>query len=228
MLEDSLAKLRALMDKSLPTEMTTPPKPSRCTGCSPLRSLRCARSCSAPSRWSARQGAGGGARARATRPRGRDRLLARLTDNESVLVAACELLTAARRREPPHRAGRRMAARQLLPDRRADPHRQAPPAEGLQPRAAAPGAAARRPGCRASTTSRCETISHGDGRLDADSSARFVAAYQTVAPLQARRAVGDPDHAAAGADREPAPRRRARRRRARAERESRRRTGPTG
>ena len=27
LLEDSLAKLRALIDKSLPTEMTTPPKP---------------------------------------------------------------------------------------------------------------------------------------------------------------------------------------------------------
>ena len=40
-------------------------------------------------------------------------------------------------REPAHHARRRMAARQLLSDRGADPHGQAAPAEGLQPRAAA-------------------------------------------------------------------------------------------
>ena len=39
-------------------------------------------------------------------------------------------------------------------------------------------------------------------------SARFVAAYQTVDAAHARRAVGDPDHAAPRADREPAPGRR--------------------
>ena len=47
-----------------------------------------------------------------------------------------------------------MAARQLLPDRRADPHRQAAPAARLQPRAAAPASTAPSAGCRASTTSR--------------------------------------------------------------------------
>ncbi len=52
-----------------------------------------------------------------------------------------------------------------------------------------------------------EAISHGDGRVDAESLSRFVAAYQTVTPLKLGRAVGDPDHAAPRADRESAPRR---------------------
>ena len=111
-------------------------------------------------------------------PRG-DRLLARLTENEGVLVATGELLTAARHRRPADHAGRRMAARQLLPDRRADPHR----ASGTCPRATAAS-------CRAWPTGpsaglprvydiALEAISHGDGRVDAESLRRFVAAYQS-------------------------------------------------
>ncbi len=44
--------------------------------------------------------------------------------------------------QPPHHARRGMAARQFLSDRRADPHGQAAPAQGLQPRASPPGARA--------------------------------------------------------------------------------------
>ena len=52
-----------------------------------------------------------------------------------------------------------------------------------------------------------ETIAHGDGRVDLEGLSRFLAAYQSVTTLEPRRALGDPDHAAAGVDREPAPRR---------------------
>ena len=62
---------------------------------------------------------------------------------------------AERRPAAPRHAGRRMAARQLLPDRGRGAHGQAPPAARLQPRAAAHRRAARVPVCRASTTSRC-------------------------------------------------------------------------
>ena len=47
-----------------------------------------------------------------------------------------------------------------------------------------------------------ETISHGDGRVDPESLSSFVAAYQTVTVLKSGRIVGDPHHAASGADRE--------------------------
>ena len=77
-------------------------------------------------------------------------------------------------------ARRRMAARQFLSDRRADPHWPSAIFPRLQPRIAASGAAGRPPGCRASTTLPSETISHGDGRVDAESLSRFVAAYQAV------------------------------------------------
>ena len=109
--------------------------------------------------------------------------------------------------EPPHHAGGRMAARQFLPDRRADPHRQAASAQGLQPRAAAAGAAARRPGFRGSTTSRWRPIAHGDGRVDPESLSALRRGLPDRHAAQAGRAVGDSDHAAAGADRESAPRR---------------------
>ena len=52
-----------------------------------------------------------------------------------------------RRAEPPHRAGRRMAARQFLSDRRANPRDPAAAAALLQPRTAATG---ERPGRRLS------------------------------------------------------------------------------
>ena len=51
-----------------------------------------------------------------------------------------------------------------------------------------------------------ETISHGDGRFDLEGLNRFLTAYQSVATLESGRALGDPDHVAAGVDRKPAPR----------------------
>ena len=76
-----------------------------------------------------------------------------------------------------------MAARQLLSDRRTDPHGQAAPAQGLQP-----GTAALAKGPSAGLPRvydiALETISHGDGRVDPESLSRFVAAYQTVTALK--------------------------------------------
>ena len=105
-----------------------------------------------------------------------------------------------------HRAGGRMAARQFLPDRRADPHRPAAPAEGLQPRAAAPGA-----GAVARIAAR---LRH---RAGGDLAWRRARRLRDARPLRrgvsidcsahAWRVVGDSDHAAPGADRESAPRR---------------------
>ena len=69
--------------------------------------------------------------------RPRDRLLARLAENENLLLEVHNLLTEAVKVGPPDYTGRGMAARQLLCDRRTDSHGQATLAEGLQPGAAA-------------------------------------------------------------------------------------------
>ena len=108
-----------------------------------------------------------------------------------------------------------MAARQLLPHRRRNPHRQAPFAGGLQPRAAAP---AQWPVGRAAARLRPRAADRGAWRRPAR--ARHAEPVRVVVPdgegARARRAVGVPDHAAAGADRKPAPRRSAHRCRPRA------------
>jgi hypothetical protein len=62
-----------------------------------------------------------------------DQLLARLAANEIALVGVCQLLTGADTEKQPDHAGRRMATRQLLSDRRTDPHGQETPAQRLQP-----------------------------------------------------------------------------------------------
>ena len=115
--------------------------------------------------------------------RTRDRLLARLADNEGVLVGAGNLLKSALE------ANQRIApagewlldnfylieeqvrtARRHLPKAysRELPHLQAGPSAGL-PRV---------------YDIALEAISHGDGRVDPESLRRFVAAYQTVTPLK--------------------------------------------
>ena len=138
---------------------------------------------------------------------------ARLAANESGADRRLQTADGRRLGESPDQSRWRMAARQLPSDRGAD---RAPPS-GI---------------CRAATAASCrawrsdpsaglprvydialETISHGDGRVDADGLPRFVAAYQTGHDAEAGRALGDPDHAAARADREPPPRRRPHRRR---------------
>ena len=68
-----------------------------------------------------------------------DQLLARLAENEGVLIGGLQPADGGGQGEPPDCAGRGMAARQLLSDRRTDSHGQATLAEGLQPGTAAPG-----------------------------------------------------------------------------------------
>lgn len=118
--------------------------------------------------------------------RGPDLLLARLAENESILVDVCKLLTRAvadSRRIVP--AGEwlldnfylieeqiRMAKR-LLPKGYS---RELPRLED-----AVAGPSAGRPRVYDIAL---ETVAHGDGRVDAESLARFVAAYQSVAPLK--------------------------------------------
>lgn len=118
------------------------------------------------------------------RGRVRDRLLARLADNERVLVDVCRQLTEAvadKRRVTP--AGEWLLdnfylleeqvrmARSLLPEgySRALPRLADSPTE---------------PGAPRVYDIALETVSHGDGRVDAESLGRFVTAYQTVTPLE--------------------------------------------
>ena len=118
------------------------------------------------------------------RGRVRDRLLARLADNERVLVDVCRQLTEAvadKRRVTP--AGEWLLdnfylleeqvrmARSLLPEgySRALPRLADSPTE---------------PGAPRVYDIALETVSHGDGRVDAVSLGRFVTAYQTVTPLE--------------------------------------------
>ena len=115
--------------------------------------------------------------------RAADRLLARLAENEGILAEVCELLTVAvteNRRVSP-------AAEWLLDNfylieeqiRTAKRHLPKGYSRELPRLASGPSAALPRVYDLA-----FEAISHGDGRVDAESLARFVAAYQTVTPLR--------------------------------------------
>ena len=143
------------------------------------------------------------ARARGERPTAR-----RGWPTTSVALAeAHALVTDAVERGTPHHAGGRVVRRQLLPRRGADPDRAPSPARAATaascPKLAnAPGDRAR----RASTTSRSSWSRTRTGGSTSRRCAHSSASYQAVQPAAAGRAVGDPDHAAAGADREPAPR----------------------
>ena len=111
-----------------------------------------------------------------------DRLLARLAENDGVLVEVCDLLTkavTANRRITP-------AAEWLLDNfylveeqiRTARRHLPKGYSRELPRLANGPSAGLPRVYDLA-----FETISHGDGRVDAEGLSRFVAAYQTVSPL---------------------------------------------
>ena len=76
-----------------------------------------------------------------------------------------------------------MAARQLLPDRGADSHRQAALAEARTAANCRACSTAAPPGLPRVYDIALEIISHGDGRVDPESLTSFVAAYQTVTPL---------------------------------------------
>ena len=111
-----------------------------------------------------------------------DRLLARLSENDGILVEVCDLLTSA------VTASRRItpAAEWLLDNfylveeqiRTARRHLPKGYSRELPRLANGPSAGLPRVYDLA-----FETISHGDGRVDAEGLSRFVAAYQTVSPL---------------------------------------------
>ncbi len=115
--------------------------------------------------------------------RARDRLLARLAENEAVLVEVCGDLTAA------VTANRRITpgAEWLLDNfylieeqiRTAKRHLPKGYSRELPRLAHGPSAGLPRVYDLA-----LEAISHGDGRVDVESLSRFVAAYQTVTPLK--------------------------------------------
>ena len=112
-----------------------------------------------------------------------DRLLTRLAENEHVLIDVCDLLTSA------VTANRRImpAAEWLLDNfylieeqiRTAKRHLPKGYSRELPRLAHGPSAKLPRVYDLA-----FEAISHGDGRVDADTLSRFVAAYQTVTPLK--------------------------------------------
>ena len=115
--------------------------------------------------------------------RARDRLLARLTGNEAVLVAAGDLLkaaVAAERGIAP--AGEWLLDNfHLIEEQVRTAKRHLPKAYSRELPRLLEGPSAGLP--RAYDIA-LEAISHGDGRLDAESLRRFVAAYQTVTPLR--------------------------------------------
>jgi len=115
--------------------------------------------------------------------RGADPLLARLTRNETVLVATGELLKATVTR------GQRIAPAgewlldnfHLIEEQVRTAKRHLPKAYSRELPRLADGPAA---GLPRVYDIALEAISHGDGRLDADSLRRFVAAYQSALPLK--------------------------------------------
>jgi cyclic beta-1,2-glucan synthetase len=112
-----------------------------------------------------------------------DGLLARLSDNETMLASSCEMLTAATvssRRATP--AAEWLLDNYYLIEEQIRTTRQHLP-EGYSrelPRLAnGPSSGSPRVYDIA-----LETISHGDGRVDIDSLSRFIVAYQTITPLK--------------------------------------------
>ena len=134
-----------------------------------------------------------------------DQLLARLAENESVLVGGPRADHRGGGRRTPDHSRRRMAAGQLLSDRRADSHRQAAPAEALQPGTAAPAARSFRrtsPGLRHRAGDHfTRRRARGPGK-----SHQLCGRLPDGDAADSGRVVGAADHAAPGADREPAAR----------------------
>src|SRR5487761_1903103 len=115
--------------------------------------------------------------------RGTDKLLARLAENEDVLLQAYKLLTTAgkaKRRISP--AGELLLDYfYLIEDQIRTAKRHLPKGYSRELPGLAHGASARLPRVYDLAL---EAISHGDGRVDGDGLTRFVAAYQTVSPLR--------------------------------------------
>src|SRR5258705_8477255 len=112
-----------------------------------------------------------------------DRLLPRLADNEKTLVEACTLLARsaeAHRRVTP--AGEWLLDNfYLIEEEIRTAKRHLPKGYSRELPRLAQGPSAKLPRVYDLAF---EAISHGDGRVDAESLSRFVAAYQTVAPLK--------------------------------------------
>ena len=112
-----------------------------------------------------------------------DRLLARLAENENVLLQACKLLTAAvtaKRRISP--AGEWLLDNfYLIEEQIRTARRHSPRGYSRELPRLAHGPSAGRPRVYDIAL---EVISHGDGRVDPESLSRFVAAYQKVTVLK--------------------------------------------
>src|SRR5258706_2040024 len=112
-----------------------------------------------------------------------DQLLARLAENESILVSTCDLLTAT------VKEGRRITPAgewlldnfYLIEDQIRTATRHLPKTYSKELPRLARGPSARLPRVYDIAL---ETIAHGDGRVDAESLSRFVSAYQLVTPLK--------------------------------------------
>ncbi|HMA31739.1 MAG TPA: glucoamylase family protein, partial [Casimicrobiaceae bacterium] len=120
---------------------------------------------------------------RLARERASDQLLARLAENEDVLNDVCGLLTAAvtaNRRITPA-AEWLLDNFYLIEEQIRTAKRHLPKGYSRELPGLALGASARLPRVYDLAL---EAISHGDGRVDAESLTRFVAAYQTVSPLR--------------------------------------------
>jgi cellobiose phosphorylase len=112
-----------------------------------------------------------------------DQLLARLSENESVLVGVCKLLTAAvaaKRRITP--AGEWLLDNfYLIEEQIRTAKRHLPKGYSRELPCLAHGPSVGRPRVYDIAL---ENIAHGDGRVDTESLSRFVAAYQTVSALK--------------------------------------------
>ena len=120
---------------------------------------------------------------RLTEAKSPDRLLARLADNESVLVATCELLTATvkdNRRIAP--AGEWLLDNfYLIEEQIRIAQRHLPKSYSRELPRLAQGPSAHLPRVYDLALA---TIAHADGRVDTGTLSRFIAAYQTAAPLK--------------------------------------------
>ncbi len=119
---------------------------------SPARSRRCARSCSAASRL-AQHGRVLAALAPAEHGARRRRAADAAGAERDAADRRAGAADGGRERRPPDHAGRRVAARQLLPDRGTDPHGTAAPPGAATAASCRAWPTVRRPRCRGSTTS---------------------------------------------------------------------------
>ncbi|CAB3785199.1 Cyclic beta-(1,2)-glucan synthase NdvB [Pararobbsia alpina] len=112
-----------------------------------------------------------------------DGLLARLSDNETMLASSCEMLTAATvsSRRPTPAAEWLLDNYYLIEDQIRTARQHLPEGYSRELPRLANGPSSGSPRVYDIAL---ETISHGDGRVDIESLSRFIAAYQTITPLK--------------------------------------------